>query len=116
VITFYAKQKQELSLALQSAEGGALRDVAVNTVDGFQGGERDIIVISCVRAGGHGIGFLDERERLNVALTRARFCLVVVGHTDTLQKASPELWGRLVADARGRGRLLTVLQVPHDVH
>ena len=47
--------------------------VAVNTVDGFQGGERDIIVISCVRAGTTGIGFLQEKERLNVALTRARW-------------------------------------------
>ena len=47
--------------------------VAVNTVDGFQGGERDIIVISCVRASTTGIGFLQEKERLNVALTRARW-------------------------------------------
>ena len=42
-------------------------------MDGFQGGERDIIVISCVRAGTTGIGFLQEKERLNVALTRARW-------------------------------------------
>ena len=47
--------------------------VAVNTVDGFQGGERDIIVISCVRASTTNIGFLQEKERLNVALTRARW-------------------------------------------
>ena len=47
--------------------------VVVNTVDGFQGGERDIIVISCVRAGTTNIGFLQEKERLNVALTRARW-------------------------------------------
>ena len=78
--------------------------VAVNTVDGFQGGERDIIVISCVRAGTTGIGFLQEKERLNVALTRARFCLVVIGHMGTLEKASPDLWGELVTDARKRDR------------
>ena len=50
-----------------------LKQVAVNTVDGFQGGERDIIVISCVRASTTNIGFLQEKERLNVALTRARW-------------------------------------------
>ena len=97
--------------------------VAVNTVDGFQGGERDIIVISCVRAGTTGIGFLQEKERLNVALTRARwfilviqifllirnslrFCLVVVGDMSTLEKASQDLWGELIKDARSRGRYL----------
>ena len=58
-----------------------------------------MIVISCVRAGTPSIGFLQEKERLNVALTRARFCLVVIGHMDTLEKASPDLWGELVTDA-----------------
>ena len=101
VITFYAKQRQQLALALQNAHLPPSQvqycpifflpprcscpifflmvtitfspQVAVNTVDGFQGGERDIIVISCVRAGVTGIGFLQEKERLNVALTRARW-------------------------------------------
>ena len=117
VITFYAKQKQQLALALQTAR---LPQVLVNTVDGFQGGEwsllkvthvliwppgeRDVIVISCVRAGTPSIGFLQEKERLNVALTRARFCLVVIGHMGTLEKASPDLWGELVTDAKKRDR------------
>jgi len=105
VITFYAKQRQEISLALQNQ---AVPEVLVNTVDGFQGGERDVIVISCVRAGGGRIGFLEEKERLNVALTRARYCLVVVGDTSTLASACPDLWGQLVGNARERGRLLTV--------
>ena len=101
VITFYAKQKQQIALALQAAK---LPPMDVNTVDGFQGGERDVIVISCVRAGTPSIGFLQEKERLNVALTRARFCLVVIGDMGTLEKASPDLWGQLVTDARNRGR------------
>ena len=63
-----------------------------------------MIVISCVRAGTSSIGFLQEKERLNVALTRARFCLVVIGHMGTLEKASPDLWGELATDARNRGR------------
>ena len=57
----------------------------VNTVDGFQGSERDIIIISCVRGGPGGIGFLQDRQRLNVALTRAKFSLVVVGNMETLE-------------------------------
>merc|ERR1712083_217216 len=104
VITFYAKQKQQLALALQSANLPPT-EVLVNTVDGFQGGERDVIVISCVRAGTSHIGFLQEKERLNVALTRARFCLVVIGDMETLERASQDLWGGLVSDARRRGRL-----------
>ena len=54
------------------------------------------------------MGFLAEKERLNVALTRARFCLVVVGDSSTLATACPELWGELVNNARQRGRLLAV--------
>ena len=103
MITFYAKQKQQLALALQTANLPPT-EVLVNTVDGFQGGERDVIVISCVRAGTSSIGFLQEKERLNVALTRARFCLVVIGDMSTLEKASSDLWGELVNDARDRGR------------
>ncbi len=53
----------------------------VNTVDGFQGSERDIIII-CVRGGPRGIGFLQDRQRLNGALTRAKFCLVVDGNME----------------------------------
>ena len=82
VITFYAKQKQVISLEVQSKKLG---NTVVNTVDGFQGSERDIIIISCVRGGPGGIGFLQDRQRLNVALTRAKFSLVVVGNMDTLQ-------------------------------
>jgi len=48
--------------------------VSVRSVDGFQGGEEDIIIISTVRSNGNGkIGFLDNRQRANVALTRARY-------------------------------------------
>lgn len=52
----------------------------VRSVDGFQGGEEDIIIISTVRNNGNGnIGFLSNRQRANVALTRARHCLWVIG-------------------------------------
>lgn len=61
------------------------RYISVNTVDGFQGQERDVIYISLVRANPKGeIGFLGDTRRMNVALTRARFKLVVVGDSATL--------------------------------
>ena len=59
--------------------------VTVNTVDGFQGQERDIIVISLVRANEEGnIGFLSDIRRMNVAITRARMKLFILGNPDTL--------------------------------
>lgn len=59
----------------------------VNTVDGFQGQERDVIFISLVRANDDGqIGFLRDLRRMNVAITRARMKLVILGDADTLGK------------------------------
>jgi superfamily I DNA and/or RNA helicase len=61
--------------------------VAVNTVDGFQGQERDIIYISLVRSNSEGeIGFLNDIRRMNVALTRAKKKLVVIGDSATLSQ------------------------------
>ncbi|CAD5333262.1 unnamed protein product [Arabidopsis thaliana] len=57
----------------------------VRSVDGFQGGEEDIIIISTVRSNSNGkVGFLNNRQRANVALTRARHCLWVIGNETTL--------------------------------
>lgn len=59
--------------------------ISVNTVDGFQGQERDIILISLVRANDDGqIGFLRDLRRMNVAITRARMKLIILGDTATL--------------------------------
>ena len=83
VITFYARQKQNI---LAEVSRRRLDHTAVNTVDGFQGSERDVIIISCVRSGqGQGIGFLQDKQRLNVALTRAKHCLIVIGDTSALR-------------------------------
>lgn len=61
--------------------------IAVNTVDGFQGQERDIIVISMVRSNEEGqIGFLRDLRRMNVAITRARMKLIILGDSATLTR------------------------------
>ncbi|KAJ0464274.1 putative P-loop containing nucleoside triphosphate hydrolase, DNA2/NAM7 helicase, helicase [Helianthus annuus] len=76
--------------------------VKVGTVDGFQGCEEDVIIISTVTGvGSDSIGFLGTRQRANVALTRARHCLWILGNGDTL-KSSSEIWERLVDNAKVR--------------
>ena len=61
--------------------------ISVNTVDGFQGQERDIIVISLVRANDEGqIGFLCDLRRMNVAITRARMKLFILGDSNTMTR------------------------------
>ncbi|XP_059449161.1 uncharacterized protein LOC132180378 isoform X2 [Corylus avellana] len=77
--------------------------VSVRSVDGFQGGEDDVIIISTVRCNGSGrVGFLSNRQRANVALTRARYCLWILGDGGTLLK-SDTVWKKLVLDAKQRG-------------
>lgn len=61
--------------------------ITINTVDGFQGQERDVILISLVRANEEGqIGFLNDLRRMNVAITRARMKLIILGDASTLTK------------------------------
>jgi len=63
------------------------RSISVNTVDGFQGQERDVIVISLVRANDDGqIGFLRDLRRMNVAITRARMKLIILGDVATMTR------------------------------
>ena len=61
--------------------------ITIHTVDGFQGQERDVIFISLVRANEDGqIGFLNDLRRMNVAITRARMKLVILGDAVTMSK------------------------------
>lgn len=63
------------------------RRISVNTVDGFQGQERDVILISLVRSNDDGqIGFLRDLRRMNVAITRARMKLIIVGDSSTMTR------------------------------
>ncbi|KAI3794405.1 hypothetical protein L1987_37036 [Smallanthus sonchifolius] len=77
--------------------------VHVRSVDGFQGSEEDVIIISTVRCNDKGsIGFLANHQRTNVALTRARHCLWILGNESTLVN-SGTIWKQLVIDAKNRG-------------
>ncbi|KAL3838764.1 hypothetical protein ACJIZ3_023355 [Penstemon smallii] len=77
--------------------------VNVRSVDGFQGGEEDIIIISTVRCNVNGsVGFLSNCQRTNVALTRARHCLWILGNGTTLL-SSGCVWEKLVRDAQSLG-------------
>lgn len=77
IITPYALQRDLLKRLLVKHHSAISRAVSVDTVDSFQGQEKDVVIISCVRSGGD-IGFLREPKRLNVALTRAKRALYVV--------------------------------------
>ena len=89
VISPYRAQVQYLRKLVKQREffKPYRRLITVNTVDGFQGQERDIILISMVRANENGeIGFLRDLRRMNVAITRARMKLIILGDVATLTR------------------------------
>ena len=80
--------------------------IEVNSVDGYQGRERDVIIFSAVRSNHQGnIGFLTDWRRLNVALTRAKSALLVVGDMDTLAEGD-KYWGAFSKWCEGTGCLV----------
>ena len=128
IIAAYRAQRLLIQRQMREALGGAAREVEVGTIDGFQGREKDIVILSCVRApaegtgsaygggvGGSGsIGFLSEPQRMNVALTRARCAMWVVGHADTLAAAASvgagagREWPRWVGWMRSRDQVVHI--------
>ena len=87
IISPYKEQVKNLTIAIESDEELKKYPIrlAIKTIDGFQGQERDIIYISLVRSNDNKeIGFLSDIRRMNVALTRAKKKLVVIGDSATL--------------------------------
>lgn len=98
VITPYEGQRAHVVSVL--LRNGTLRQdlykaIEVSSVDAFQGREKDYIIVSCVRSNEQsGIGFLSDPRRLNVALTRARYGLILLGNPRVLSKQP--LWNALL--------------------
>uniref|UniRef100_A0A2N9F0I6 DNA2/NAM7 helicase-like C-terminal domain-containing protein n=1 Tax=Fagus sylvatica TaxID=28930 RepID=A0A2N9F0I6_FAGSY len=85
-----------------NADSNSDFSISVRSVDGFQGGEEDVIIMSTVRSNMNGVvGFLKNHQRTNVALTRARHCLWILGNEATLTKKF-SIWKELVIDAKKR--------------
>jgi hypothetical protein len=105
VVTPYAAQKELISGELQrqgfTDDKGRLL-IEVNSVDGFQGREKDVIVFSAVRSNSQGdVGFLHNWRRMNVMLTRAKHGLIVIGNRETL--SHDEYWRNWITWAASRG-------------
>ncbi|EOD34275.1 hypothetical protein EMIHUDRAFT_449326 [Emiliania huxleyi CCMP1516] len=118
LLTPYTRQQRVLHSLLDRvcealdlpADGASPLDcVLVSSIDAFQGREADVVILSCVRAGPKqaSIGFLKDEQRLNVALTRARHALYVVGAEESLSDGSRD-WRALLEDARRRSCLCSL--------
>lgn len=98
IITPYEGQRAYLVQYMQyqgSLHSKIYQEIEIASVDAFQGREKDIIIMSCVRSNEHqGIGFLNDPRRLNVALTRAKYGVIIVGNPKVLSKQ--QLWNHLL--------------------
>ncbi|KAI1738028.1 P-loop containing nucleoside triphosphate hydrolase protein [Xylaria scruposa] len=104
VITPYEGQRSYIVTTMQNTgtfKKESYKEVEVASVDAFQGREKDFIVLSCVRSNDNqGIGFLSDPRRLNVALTRAKFGVVIIGNPKVLSKH--DLWHHLLIHFKER--------------
>jgi len=108
VVTPYNGQRAHIMLVMQhigSMNQQLYQDVEVASINAFQGREKDYIVLSCVRSNDNQeIGFLSDSRRLNVALTRARYGLILIGNPKLLSRE--HLWNYLLLYYRNQGCLV----------
>ncbi|XP_054582888.1 probable helicase senataxin isoform X2 [Eptesicus fuscus] len=105
IITHYKAQKMMIQKELDKEfEEKGLAEV--DTVDAFQGRQKDCVIVTCVRANAMqgSIGFLASLQRLNVAITRAKYSLFILGHLRTLM--DNQHWNHLIQDAQRRGAII----------
>ncbi|CAF0898170.1 unnamed protein product [Didymodactylos carnosus] len=113
IITPYAKQVQFIRENLML--NNLCQKLDIGTVDSFQGRQKDVILLSCVRATQQKlqlddsftsttIGFVSNRQRLNVSITRAKYAMYIVGHLKSLTVSDD--WSKLISNARQRNCIL----------
>jgi superfamily I DNA and/or RNA helicase len=107
VIAAYGDQRDRLVAKVRPGSGRwkALREVRIATVDAFQGKQDDIVVYSMVRANTSELRFVSDKRRLNVAFSRAKRLLVIVGHRETARQSAQLLH---VVDHIPPGNVLTM--------
>uniref|UniRef100_A0A8C0NU68 Probable helicase senataxin n=1 Tax=Canis lupus familiaris TaxID=9615 RepID=A0A8C0NU68_CANLF len=105
IITHYKAQKTMIQKDLDK-EFDRKGPAEVDTVDGFQGRQKDCVIVTCVRANAMqgSIGFLASLQRLNVTITRAKYSLFILGHLRTLMEN--QHWNHLIQDAQKRGAII----------
>nr|XP_019584455.1 PREDICTED: probable helicase senataxin isoform X4 [Rhinolophus sinicus] len=105
IITHYKAQKMMIQKELDKEFDGK-RLAEVDTVDAFQGRQKDCVIVTCVRANAMqgSIGFLASLQRLNVTITRAKYSLFILGHLRTLMEN--QHWNHLIQDAQRRGAIV----------
>ena len=119
IITPYTEQLNELDRLFAKIEWSSLEiyrppDIELNTVDSYQGREKDVIFISCVRANDEGsIGFLSDLRRMNVALTRGKFGVYIIGHAETLR--GNKMWSKLISHAEETKSMVSVEHAHEDL-
>ncbi len=117
IITPYSGQASLLKDLIKSEENTLFCEVEVNSVDSFQGREKDIVIFSTVRSSYEGIeeelvqsiGFLRDKRRMNVGLSRARVGLIIIGDMNRLTKAKQgEKWKFLIDYCKQKNRCFRV--------
>ena len=104
VICPYAEQVRYIRSKISEDKELLSLNIEINSIDGFQGQEKDLILITLTRSNDMGIiGFLSDYRRLNVAMTRAKKKLVIIGDGATL--SSNELYLDLINHIEGNGQL-----------
>uniref|UniRef100_A0A7S3EAG3 Uncharacterized protein n=1 Tax=Rhodosorus marinus TaxID=101924 RepID=A0A7S3EAG3_9RHOD len=116
ILSPYKVQVRELHQTIARDRLLSRMQIEVNTIDGIQGREKDLVLLSTVRSGSinetSSIGFLKDLRRMNVAITRAKYSLITIGDAKLLQRSSPS-WSRMIqfceenlllsqVDAKGR--------------
>lgn len=112
------KMKEELTTLIRrdynsnSIIRESLSMVEINTVDGFQGREVDIVIFSCVRTNDR-IGFVSDDRRLNVALTRSKRCLIIVGNAHGYSLERNASWSSLLKSLNER-KFIQKVELPYE--